>query len=96
MKRLVFNGKQFEMRETADPPRYREELPRKPQRLRPRGELPARLDGFKPINAAGNGYKPGKLVDLGDDQCRWTLPSGLMCGAKCRYPYCEGHGGKPL
>ena len=86
--RLVFTGKQFEFRETKDatqPPSG--DMPKLPQR---RNLKPARLDGFKPLRSSGNGYRPGKLLDLGPDQCRFTLSTGLMCGAKGA-PWCQDH-----
>lgn len=86
--RLVFTGKQFEFRETKDatqPPSG--DMPKLPQR---RNLKPARLDGFKPLRTGGNGYRPGKLLELGHDQCRFTLASGLMCGAKGA-PWCPDH-----
>ena len=38
-----------------------------------------------------SGYLPAKLLDLGGDQCRFTIDEdGTMCGAK-GYPWCEKH-----
>lgn len=86
--RLVFTGKRFEFRETKDAsPPPTGDMPKMPQR---RNLKPARLDGFKPLWSSGNGYRPGKLIDLGHDQCRFTLASGLMCGAKGA-PWCPDH-----
>lgn len=92
MKRLVYNGAKFAFVDTADlsAPRLMD-LPRSPQKAAygDRG-MPHRLRSLKPVSSTGNGYKPGLLVDLGSDQCRYVLESGLMCGAK-GYPYCEHH-----
>lgn len=92
MKRLVFNGKTHEFRETADlAVPVVEQVPRQPQRATFRREgQPYRLRDFQPIGDGGNGYQPGKLVELGADQCRYTLVNGLMCGAR-GYPYCPVH-----
>ena len=92
MKRLVYNGKAFEFRDAPDPARYEEAKPRRPQKAAfgHRG-MPYRLRDFQPLSSDGNGYRPGPLVELGPDQCRWTLRDGLMCGARCKYPYCEDH-----
>jgi hypothetical protein len=97
MRNLVFTGRKFEFIESPDPEPFTEPKPRRPQRAAfgHRG-MPHRMATFKPISDTGNGYKPGKLIDLGPDQCRWTIAEGVMCGKKCRYPYCEGHGGKRL
>ncbi len=92
MRTLVFTGKQFEFRDNGDPP-PREGMSRLPQRARRFTGLPSRLDGFRPVPAGGNGYKPGKLTDLGPDQCRFTLPNDLMCGAKAKGSWCEEHAG---
>ena len=92
MKRLVFNGKTHEFRETADlTVPVVEQVPRQPQRATFRREgLPHRLREFRPISDVGNGYKPGKLVDLGPDQCRYIMADGNMCGAR-GYSYCPVH-----
>jgi hypothetical protein len=92
MKRLVYNGTRFAFVETADTvPPPAGDMPRRPQKAAygHRG-LPYRLRDLKPITSGGNGYKPGKLVDLGPDQCRYDIRDGIMCGAK-GYPYCEHH-----
>jgi hypothetical protein len=41
----------------------------------------------------GNGYKPGKLMDLAADQCRYIAGNDLvMCGQKThRRDMCEAH-----
>ena len=88
--RLVFTGKRFEFRETKDAsPPPTGDMPKLPQR---RNLKPARLDGFKPLRSSGNGYRPGKLLDLGLDQCRWPTSDALFCGHKIsRGSYCERH-----
>lgn len=58
----------------------------------PRTAVQSRLPG-KPRTARGirewgplprvhTGYKPGRLIDLGLDQCRFTIRDRVMCGAK--------------
>lgn len=87
--RLVFTGRRFEFRAAPDAVApVPGDMPVVPQIRRHRP--PPRLDGFKPLRSGGNGYRPGKLVDLGHDQCRFTLASGLMCGAKGA-PWCGEH-----
>lgn len=94
-KRLVYNGKAFAFVETSDPvaPAVGQ-APRAPQKAAygHRG-MPHRLRHLKPISTAGNGYRPGPLLDLGPDQCRYTIHGTTMCGAKCgRHPsWCDEH-----
>lgn len=91
MKRLIYNGTRFAFVETADPPLPHEELPRRPataSRL-PKKRTLRRLAPMK-LESVPNGYKAGHLLDLGHDQCRFTLANGLMCGAK-GFPWCEHH-----
>lgn len=92
MKRLVYNGSRFDLVECGDtaPPQLMA-LPRAPQKAAygHRG-MPYRLRSLKPVSSTGNGYKPGPLLDLGPDQCRYTIAPGIMCGAN-GYPYCEHH-----
>ena len=91
MQRLVYNGKRFAFVETADPPKPQEELPRRPataSRL-PKKRTLRRLVPFR-LDGVPNGYRPGHLLELGHDQCRYTLPDGLMCGAR-GFPWCPHH-----
>lgn len=96
MKRLIYTGKRFELVECGkDDAESLTAKPRAPQKAAfgHRG-IPYRLRDFRPISAAGNGYRPGSLLDLGPDQCRYTLKTGKMCGAKIggRHPsYCDEH-----
>lgn len=93
MKRLVYNGTRFAFIDTPDIPAPQLlATPRAPQRAAfgHRG-MPYRLREFRPIGN-GNGYRPGPLIDLGPDQCRYSIREGVMCGAK-GYPYCEHHHG---
>jgi hypothetical protein len=91
MKKLIYNGTRFAFVETVEPvaPRLMD-MPRAPQKAAygHRG-LPYRLRDFRPVGD-GNGYRSGPLIDLGPDQCRYTIRDGIMCGAK-GYPYCEHH-----
>lgn len=94
MKRLVFNGKAFAFVETFDPvaPPVGD-VPKNPQKVKLRRVRPERLALMKPITNDGNGYRPGPLIDLGPDQCRYTLKGKTMCGAKCgsHSSWCEAH-----
>ena len=91
MKRLVYTGKKFEFVETADAPLPPEELPRRPATMSrlPKKRTLRRLSPFR-LDGVPNGYRPGHLLELGHDQCRYTLPDGLMCGAK-GFPWCPHH-----
>lgn len=92
MQRLIFTGKVFEFRETANPQAPQQPRPVTPQRRR-LTYIPNRLADFRPISSAGNGYKPGKLLDLGKDQCRFTIRDKVMCGAKVMglTSWCQEH-----
>jgi len=91
MKRLVYQGaaKGFQFVETAETPAVVADQPRGTQRVR-LWVRPMRMDHFKPVSMKGNGYRPGKLLDLGPDQCRYTLDDGNMCGRK-GFPWCPHH-----
>lgn len=57
-----------------------------PAKFRAKRELDA-----VPQSKEGNNYKPGSLLELGGDQCRYTINAhGLMCG-KRGFPWCETH-----
>ena len=72
----------------------------------PASEGPAVSRGFKldptkfrakrefitaPRLSKGNSYQAGPLMELGHDQCRYTINDhGLMCG-KHGFPWCEDH-----
>lgn len=94
-KRLVFNGKAFAFVETADgaAPAVGQ-VPRLPQKAAygHRG-LPHRLRDMRMVSNKGNGYRPGPLLDLGLDQCRYTIAGKTMCGAKCASgkSWCDEH-----
>lgn len=94
-KRLVYNGKSFGFVETADavPPPVGQQ-PRLPQKAAygHRG-MPHRLRNMRMVSTAGNSYRPGALLDLGLDQCRYTIHGKTMCGAKCvsGTSWCEEH-----
>lgn len=83
MKRLVFTGKAFIFRETADVAAPQQPRPATPQRRR-LTYVPNRMADFRPISSTGNGYKPGKLLDLGKDQCRFSIRDKVMCGARVK------------
>lgn len=91
-RRLVYTGKRFEFVETSETVApVLADLPRKPQKAAygHRG-LPYRLRDLKPVSEGGNGYRPGPLLDLGPDQCRYEIRPGIMCGGK-GYPWCDCH-----
>lgn len=81
MRQLVCTGKTYELRGDDEPvpTPMLGDLPPEPQKVR----LIKRehLSIVKPIRSAGNGYKPGLLLDLGHDQCRFTIEGKTMCGA---------------
>lgn len=94
-KRLVYNGKTFAFVDVPDSiaPAVGQS-PRAPQKAAygHRG-MPHRLRNMKLVSTAGNGYRPGQLLDLGPDQCRFTIHGKTMCGAKCgSHPsWCDEH-----
>lgn len=95
MKKLVYNGKAFAFVETSEPtPPIVGDRPRAPQKAAygHRG-MPYRLRNLRPISTGGNGYRPGPLLELGPDQCRYTIHGKTMCGAKCTsHPsWCDEH-----
>ena len=81
MKRLISFGKGFQFvgDTSQDPPPTVGELPKQPQPVR--RIKSERMSIFRPMKD-GNGYRPGPLIDLCTDQCRFSLPGGLMCGLK--------------
>lgn len=83
MQRLIFNGQNFIFRETADVTAPQQARPVTPQRRR-LTYIPNRMADFRPISTKGNGYKPGKLLELGADQCRFTIRDKVMCGARVK------------
>lgn len=82
MRQLVCTGKTYELRgdDEPEPTPVIGDQPVEPQKIR----LIKRehLSIVRPIKAAGNGYKPGALLDLGHDQCRYTIEGKTMCGAE--------------
>lgn len=91
MKRLISYGKGFQFvgDTSQDPAPDVGELPRLPQPVR--RIKPERMAQFRPMKD-GNGYRPGPLLDLGSDQCKYTVRDTTMCGAKVgRGSYCEHH-----
>lgn len=95
-RNLVYTGKRFEFRDGHAPQPPSEAVPRVTQRACRHFGLPHRLRDFRPVSMAGNGYRPGVLIELGPDQCRWPMQDGTMCGAKAVYPYCEAHAAKSV
>ena len=82
MKQLVFDGSQYVFRGDDKPMPVPQpgDMPKISQRVRTvKREYMALV---KPIRAAGNGYRPGVLLDLAHDQCRFTTHGRTMCGAK--------------
>lgn len=92
MKRLMSFGKGFAFvndgsRDAVAP----EVMPRQPQRSRLiKSE---RTANFRPLQEAGNGYRPGPFLELADDQCKYTIEGKTMCGARVeRGAWCGPHG----
>ena len=91
MKRLISFGKGFQFvgDTSQEPAPSVMDLPKLPQPVR--RIKPERMSIFRPLKD-GNGYRPGPLLDLGLDQCRYTVRDTTMCGAKVgRGSYCEHH-----
>jgi len=92
MKRLITFGKGFEFvgDNSQEPPPMLGDMPKLPQPVR--RIKSERMAKFRPMSGGGNGYRPGPLMDLGRDQCRFTVRDKMMCGAKVwRGAYCEQH-----
>lgn len=78
------------------------EAPRTPLAQRGVAKFYAACDSVlarnKRFEKAHTNYRPGKFIDLGHDQCRWTVSdeTGTMCGAKTitgrnSSSYCADH-----
>lgn len=94
VKRLVYNGKQFVFVETSayGPPSIGA-TPRKPQKAHGRPRIISeRMADFRPLKVH-SGYRPAPLLDLGPDQCRYTIRDTIMCGNKCEggSSWCSDH-----
>ncbi len=92
MKRLMSFGKGFAfVNDGSRDAGALEILPKLPQRSRQiKSE---RMENFRPLHEAGNGYRPGPFLELADDQCRYTLTGNVMCGARVeRGSWCGPHG----
>ena len=92
MKRLITFGKGFEFvgDNTQEPPPSLGDMPKLPQPVR--RIKSERMAKFRPMSGGGNGYRPGPLMDLGRDQCRFSLESGLFCGVKVvKGAWCADH-----
>jgi len=93
MRQLVCTGKNYEFRGDDDPAPVPivGDVPPEPQKVR----LIKRehLSIVRPLKTGGNGYKPGPMLDLGPDQCRFTIEGATMCGAETvkDKSYCAGH-----
>lgn len=92
MKRLISFGKGFQFvgDTSQEPAPTMGDLPKLPQPVR--RIKSERMSIFRPMKD-GNGYRPGPLLDLGSDQCKFTVRDTTMCGAKVagRASYCEHH-----
>jgi GcrA cell cycle regulator len=70
------------------------DAPRLPQKLK-LGIMYARRNGSmaRDFDKAHTNYKPGFLLELGGDQCRYPISDEnyLMCGAKAEGSYCQHH-----
>lgn len=97
MRRLVFNGTAFEFRgevdgaapvgaKVADAERrsighyQRRQIERRERMMK-------RICDAAPTVVS---YRPGPLLEMRRDQCRYCLPSGKFCGSK-GYPWCDEH-----
>lgn len=92
MKRLVFTGKHFEFRpdEKPDPVPQLGDMPKRKQIAGSNARVYRAVLGAKKTKAKE--YRPGPLLSLADDQCRFTVHGTTMCGAKVgRGSYCEHH-----
>jgi hypothetical protein len=92
MSNLVCIGKTYELRGDDKPGPIRQpgDLPAKPQKARVIKRV--HLSIIPALKAQGTGYRPGKLLDLAHDQCRYTVHGTTMCGAKVvGGSYCEVH-----
>ena len=82
MKRLITFGKGFEFVGDNTPSTAPTigDAPKIPQKVRTiRREYMSVVPALKTKH---NGYRPGRLLDLCTDQCRFSLESGLFCGVK--------------
>ncbi len=91
MKRLVFTGKRFEFRpyEQPDPITQLGDVPRRKQIAGSNARVYRAVLGPK---TRATEYRPGPLLSLADDQCKFTVQDKTMCGAKISHKsYCEHH-----
>jgi len=93
MKCLVFTGKHFEFRpeEKSEPVSQLGDMPKRPQAASSNARVYRAVLG--PLRTTGNGYRPGPVLDMAADQCRFTVHGTTMCGAKIagESSYCEVH-----
>jgi len=92
MKRLVFTGKSYGFYGDDEPDQIAVigDMPKRPQKVR----LVKRenLSIVPKMRTKHNGYRPGTILDLCTDQCRFSLESGLFCGVKVvKGSYCSSH-----
>lgn len=82
MKRMISFGKGFQFvgDTSQDPAPDVGELPKLPQPVR--RIKSERMSQFRPLKEEGNGYRPGPLMRLAPDQCKYTVHGTTMCGAK--------------
>lgn len=93
MSNLVWTGKAYELRGDDKPVPVSQpgDTPKRPQKVRQiRREY---MSIIPTIRTKHNGYRPGKLIDLCTDQCRYSVADGIMCGVKVvsGKSWCVGH-----
>lgn len=94
MKRLVFTGKRFEFRpeEKPDPVPQLGDMPKRKQIAGSNARVYRAVLGAR--KTRGTDYRPGPLLTLADDQCRFFISDKLMCGEKTSHitsSWCEAH-----
>lgn len=92
MSNLVCIGKTYELRgdDKPDPVPQLGDIPKRLQAASSNARVYRAV--FGPLRTTGNGYRPGPLLDMAADQCRFTVHGTTMCGAKVAGgSYCEVH-----
>ena len=82
MSNLVCIGKTYELRgdDTPDPVHQPGDTPKQPQKVR---QIKREYMSIVPaIRTKHNGYRPGKIIDICTDQCRFSVSDGIFCGVK--------------
>jgi hypothetical protein len=85
----VWQGRAYELRGDDEPvaaPTFGD-MPRIPQRVR---QIKREFMSIVPkVRTRGTGYKPGLLIELAHDQCKYTLEGQTMCGARVVNRHCS-------